>query len=222
MLKKISILWFIFLSAREFIIKYLLNPWQAEELGCIFEAWHCGHLKRRWLLGAAGGKCCSIFIWKSYWPFPMESPVHRDTITFPELPCKVHSSPYWFLTMSAVYQRREKPIMSCSQQRNPHELLQDPLCLGTAGKTQNNCFGNDRGSSFLDFIFPKVIYSFLIYDFLSGHVVQSRAITGLPGKIKNRMRCHCQQSSLSSLQMGLEELLGKILKQRKKVISWMN
>lgn len=124
--------------------------------------------------------------------------------------------------MSEVYQSREQPKMSCSQQRNPHELLQDPLCLGTAGKTQNNCFGNDRGSSFLDFIFPKAIYSFLLYDFLSGHAVQSRAITKPPGKIKNRMRCHCQQSSLSSLQMGFEELLGKILKQGKKVISRMN
>lgn len=121
-----------------------------------------------------------------------------------------------------MYQSTDKPKKSYRQPRNPHELLQDPFCLRTAGKTQNNCFGNDRGSSSLDFIFPKVIYSLHIYDFLSGHVVQSRVITGPPGKIKTRMRCHCQQSSLSSLQMGFEELSGKILKLGKKIISWTN
>lgn len=173
--------------AWEFNIKYLRNASEAEEmlkLGCVFGVWHSGDLKRREFFGAAGGKCCSIFIWKIYVPFPMESPVLRGTITLPELPCKVHSSQYWFLTMSEVYQGTEEPKMSCSQQRNPHELLQDPLCLGTAGKTQNNCFGNDRGSSFLDFIFPKVIFPFSLMTSCLGMLYSQEQSQGSQEKLK--------------------------------------
>lgn len=61
-----------------------------------------------------------------------------------------------------------------------------PTQRHNVGKTQNNCFANGRGSSFLDFVFPKALYPFLLYDYLSGHTIQSKAITRPPGKIKDR------------------------------------
>lgn len=125
------------------------------------------------------GKQCSVFIWKRRRPFSVENPVHRDPITFPKTPCKVHSSWYSSLLTSEAASRAIHVI--CSKH---------PSVLGTTqrhnmGKNQKNCFGNNRGSSFLYFIFPKTLYSFFLYDYLSWHVIQSRAITRPPGKLKD-------------------------------------
>ena len=132
-------------------------------------------------------------MWKSYGLFSVENPAYRDPIASPQFPCKFHSSWYSSLPMPEVYQSWKQPKISCSQQSNPHDLHQAPSVLTSTerhnvGKTQNNCFGNDRVNSFLDFIFLKALYSFLLYDYLSGHVIRSRAITRPTGKVKGRER----------------------------------